>query len=142
MPFLCEVCAKEYKYKRNLIRHQSEHHSDTEHWNCTVEECHAKFIRRGYLSKHLVICHGYDSVTARKCALNAVRGDYQRPAYYETVSDDDSILDLLAETDGTMANQVFNEAMAQFNLGQFSPKATSANSNRDIVDNRAVFDKT
>ena len=122
MPFLCDFCLRGYKYKRNLTRHVSEKHSSHEHWNCTVEECHAKFIRRSYLSKHLTICHGYDLVTARESALSASRGDVQKHSYYEDVSDDDTILDLLAEADGTLNNQSFNEAMASFNLKQFSPK--------------------
>ena len=143
MPFQCDLCPKSYRYKRNLTRHITEHHSEErEHWNCVVLDCHAKFIRRSYLSKHLTICHGYDSVTARECALNATRGDYRAPTYYDVVSDDDSILDLLAEADGTALDQSFDERIERFNLGQFSPvpqnKGAKCNIRDDVSDVSSV----
>ena len=143
MPFQCDLCPKSYRYKRNLTRHITEHHSEErEHWNCVVLDCHAKFIRRSYLSKHLIICHRYDSVTARECALNATRGDYRAPTYYDVVSDDDSILDLLAEADGTALDQSFDERIERFNLGQFSPvpqtKGAKCNISDDVSDVSSV----
>ena len=68
-------------------------------------------LLRSYLSKHLITRHAYDTVTARECVLSATRGVYQVPAYYEDESDDDTILDLLADADGTMYNQSFDEAV-------------------------------
>ena len=143
MPFQCDLCPKSYRYKRNLTRHITEHHSEErEHWNCVVLDCHAKFIRRSYLSKHLTICHGYDSVTARECALNATRDDYRAPTYHDVVSDDDSILDLLAEADGTALDQSFDERIERFNLGQFNPvpqnKGAKCNISDDVSDVSSV----
>ena len=100
MGLKCDQCGKEYVHKRNLKRHTDEHHSNKEHWNCAVSTCEATFIRREYLAKHLVLFHGYDKATSRECAINAIRGDRQfQTHYYEDISEDDSILDLIAEAD-------------------------------------------
>ena len=44
----------------------------------------------------------YDNVTVRECAPNAYRGDHQEHSYYKEVSEDDLVLDLMAETDGAV----------------------------------------
>ena len=128
MSLLCDIYGSSYKYKRNLTRHIKEKHCDVEHWNCVIGGCSAKFIRRSYLSKHLILHHSYDKVTARECAMNAYRGDYQEQSYYENVSDDDSILDLIVETDGTVYDQQYNDILIQFNVN----KLEGHKSNYDI----------
>ena len=59
--------------------------------------CSGKFIRRSYLTRHLILCHKLDGVTARRAALVAPRGDDRPSGYYEEVSDDDSVLDILQD---------------------------------------------
>ena len=50
--------------------------------------------------ENLVLFHGYDKFTSRECAINAIRGDRQiQPNYYEDISEDDPILDIIAEAD-------------------------------------------
>ena len=67
-----------------------------------MSTCEITFIRREYLAKHLVLFHGYDKTTSRECAINTIRGDRQiQTNYYEDISEDDSILDLIAEADRT-----------------------------------------
>ena len=119
MGCMCEHCGKECKYRRNLIRHMKEHHSDREHWICVVKTCDSTFIRRSYLAKHLVLCHGLDPVTSRECAINAQRGDHQDKAYYENESEDDSIFDLIAEANGTLYYPADYHFVSDFNTDQF-----------------------
>ena len=84
-----------------MKRHIQERHSAIEHWRCTVDGCTSKFIRRNYLSRHLILRHEYSAIEARELALSAPRGDLptQNTSYYEDVSGDDSTLDILAELD-------------------------------------------
>ena len=77
-------------------------HDQVEHCKCVENGCSSKFIRRGYVSRHLVWTHSYSRSDAREAALTAPRGD--RPNQHgglEDISDDDTILDLLAERDKT-----------------------------------------
>ena len=59
--------------------------------------CLGQFIRRSYLTRHLTLCHKLDGVTARRIALDAPRGDDYPRGYYEDVSEDDTILDILQD---------------------------------------------
>ena len=96
----CDTCDKSYKYKRNLRRHVEEKHMEIELWNCTVDKCKVTFKRRGYLYTHLQKVHGYTSNFARRQALLAKRGNdngKSTTSYYEDVSEDDTILDLLQD---------------------------------------------
>ena len=88
-----------------------------EYWNCVIKGCTSKFIRRSSLAKHVNIHHGYDKVTAREYAINATRGD-QPPvsSYYEDISEDDSILDLIAEADNIPYDQNFDNCVSSFDL--------------------------
>lgn len=98
--FGCNMCTREYKYKRNLTRHVKENHSKTlEHWNCTEDGCFSKFIRKEYLFRHLSSIHQLSKMDARRKAIEAKKGDIETPEnqYYEDVSDDDTILDLLQD---------------------------------------------
>ena len=88
-----------------------------EYWNCVIKGCTSKCIRRSSLAKHVNIHHGYNKVTARECAINATRGD-QPPvsSYYEDISEDDSILDLIAEADNIPYDQNFDNSVSSFDL--------------------------
>ena len=97
--YVCDICNREYKYKKNLKRHLQEKHSPTfEYWNCTEAGCSSKFIRKGYLFKHLHMIHHLSENTARRKAIDAQRGDIpQQQQYYEDISDDDTVLDLIRD---------------------------------------------
>ena len=116
MPFHCETCGKCYPQKRNLTRHIHEKHEKIEYWNCVIKGCTSMFIHSS-LAKHVNIHHGNDKVTARKCAINATRGD-QPPvsSYYEDISEDGSILDLIAEADNIPYDQYFDNCVSSFDL--------------------------
>ena len=63
-----------------------------------------KFIRRSHLSKHLVFNHGLSVAEAKERALTAPWGNPFSHSYYDYVSDDDSMLDLLSERDNEPIN--------------------------------------
>ena len=91
------ICSKSYTLKRNLNRHIKEKHRGLEYWLCEMRGCRGSFIRREYLKRHLIFCHKLESVTAGRLALRAPRGDDHPQGYYEDVSEDDSVLDVLPE---------------------------------------------
>lgn len=92
----CDTCGRNYSLKRNLKRHVSEKHSkDYEHWNCVEPDCAKTFIRRTTLTHHLRTVHGYTPIRAGEFSLRALRGDTQANNYYEDISDDDSIFDVI-----------------------------------------------
>ena len=72
-----------------------EKHADHEHWNCVEPNCAKTFIRRCTLSHHLSTIHGYTPLRAREFALRAIRGDVNVNSYYEDISDDDSVFDII-----------------------------------------------
>ena len=115
--YLCDRCGKLYKRKRNLKRHTKENHSPIEHWNCVESSCASKFIRRNYLSRHLVWVYGYNKTDAIDATLNACRGDVpQQIGEYEMVSDDDTILDLLEERENMVTVQDYYDTVGDFEL--------------------------
>ena len=63
------------------------------YWNCIEESCTSRFIRRGYLYKHLTgRKHKYSKEDTRRKALAARRGDIDNDSqYYEDISEDDSV---------------------------------------------------
>lgn len=133
--YQCDTCQKMYKYKRNLLRHVKERHREVEHWNCPVEECTSKFIRRGYLCKHLILKHGYTSLKSRESAISATRGNaYSQNSYYDDVSDDDSILDLLSYND---THNDFGPVLDSFDLNMLDE---TNNSQYDDVSRNDVRD--
>ena len=92
----CDMCGRNYRLKRNLTRHLSEKHSkDYEHWNGIELDCAKTFIRRTTLTHHLRTIHRYTSIRAGEFSLRALRGDTQANNYYEDISDDDSIFDVI-----------------------------------------------
>lgn len=64
--FTCDHCNKNYKFKRNLVRHIIERHGETKFYKCSVQDCSVKFRRRGYLKQHLKNSHGFDNEDARR----------------------------------------------------------------------------
>lgn len=63
-------------------------------------DCSSKFIRRGYLSKHLQLCHGYSKKYAAEKAFNAERGDVTRDRYVlvvEDISNDEMVWEVLGD---------------------------------------------
>ena len=92
----CDTCGRNYTLKRNLRRHVLEKHSkDYEHWNCVEPDCAKTFIRRTTLAYHLRTIHGYTQIRAGEFSLRALRGDVQITSYYENISDDDSVFDVI-----------------------------------------------
>ena len=135
MEYNCDTCGRTYKYKRNLVRHIKERHNIREYWRCTTKGCHSKFIRRSYLCKHLVFNHGMDVSSARAAALSARLGNPEpNSQYYEDVSDDDSILDLLNERDCS-DNEMFQETMNYFDFDKFDDVKRIDVNNIDINNN-------
>ena len=60
-----------------------EKHIQHEFWNCIVDGCKCKLIRRSYLHVHLHKVHGISKVESRRAALGAMRGDCEtRDSYY------------------------------------------------------------
>ena len=113
--YKCDLCSKEYKYKRNLTRHIQEKHFNNKVWKCVSENCNAKFIRRSYLSRHLMWKHEYDPATARKLALETSSGAQSSHCYYENISSDEDALDMCIELDALDRN----EAIKSFDLSMF-----------------------
>ena len=92
----CDTCGRNCSLKRKLTRHVSEKHSkDYEHWNCIEPDCAKTFIRQTILTHHFRTIHGYTPIRAGEFSLRALRGDTQASNYYEDVSDDDSIFDVI-----------------------------------------------
>ena len=132
MAFLCDTCGRVYEYKCNLTRHITVSHGGLEHYNCVIYGCGSTFIRRDYLKRHLMLHHGNDATTVCECSLNACRADQQEDAYYENVSDDDSLLDLIAEADGSAYNQEYNEILGQFNVNQLKDNFVNDRERYDV----------
>ena len=60
-------------------------------------------------------------MTSRECAINAMRGDVKvESQYYEDISEDDSILDLLAEADGMESQESVEDFISNIELQEFS----------------------
>ena len=71
-----------------------------EYWNLIEANCKAKFIRRSYLSKHLISSHGYSSLRGRELACTAPRWDKVKQTYYEDISEDESVFELICDIEG------------------------------------------
>ena len=90
---------------------KNEKHSHIGHWKCVETGCFSQFIRRSYLSKHQILSHGYNAFRAREIAVIAQRGDTHKSGYYENISEDDSVFDLIDEIDQIKTN---NEQIVDF----------------------------
>ncbi|XP_045158344.2 uncharacterized protein LOC123524309 [Mercenaria mercenaria] len=107
MTVYCDTCNKSYKSMRSLKRHIKEKHSGIEYFACTEYNCSSRFIRRNYLSKHLILKHKFQSSKAKETAINVPRGDKEKQhsgAYYEDISEDESIFSLIQEMEGNGDN--------------------------------------
>ena len=79
----------------------------------------SKFVYRGYLSKHLMLKHGFNKLEAHATACQAPRGDIQPEEYYDDVSDDDTILDLIDEMDKEQYEQHYMDSISNFKIPYF-----------------------
>ena len=137
MRYHCEInaCRKSYKHKRNLRRHIKERHSTVEFWNCVEENCSSRFIRRSYLSRHLAWTHGYGRPEAREAAISAPRGDNPtRHDDREDISDDDTILDLLAERNQTVNVQDFYDFIDDYDTDKLDDNNVTVQNAPDVDD--------
>ena len=76
-----------------------ERHLPVKYWKCDESRCSSKFIRHGYLLEHLVSHHKYSRADARSATLTArPENERQLQGYYEGVSSDDDILDIVRTT--------------------------------------------
>ena len=131
MGYNCEICQRSYKYRKNLLRHLKEKHViNYEFWNCVVKNCQTKFIRRDYLYNHLKNVHKFPADDAKKAALKASRGDDVPQGYYEEISDDDTVLDLLDDVDVNSVNE--------FDIDEFIDGFQHIQNRRDDEDNNNV----
>ena len=88
---------------------KEKHVIDFEFWNCVVQNCESKFIRREYLFKHLEQINKFPVDDARKAALKATRGVDIGKGYSEEVSDYATILDLIDDiSDVNSVNELRN----------------------------------
>lgn len=97
---MCDICNREYKYKKNTKRQLTEKHSPTyEYWNCTEDGCKYRFIRKGYVFNHLHKVHHLTEDSARIKDIDTKRGDISQiqEQEYEDISDDDTVLDLIQD---------------------------------------------
>ena len=130
--YICDICRKSYKHKKNLTRHTKEKHRNLEHWLCEMNGCSSSFVRRSYLTRHLILCHKRDGVSARRAALHAPRGDDHPHGYYEDISDDDSVLDVLQELIG--ADQMkSNAVMDAFDINAFDVQVGNIPNGDDVT---------
>lgn len=132
--YMCDTCGKSYQYKRNLKRHVNEKHCTVEHWNCVEKNCKSKFIRRNYLSKHLILTHGYTTLRAKEVACRAPRGDLQQEAYYEDISEDDSVFDLIGTINEIKSQPRFYEKIDDFEL-DYLDNIVLESANKKVVNN-------
>lgn len=129
--YVCDICFRSYKHKKNLTRHTKEKHRNLEHWLCVENGCSSSFSRRSYLSRHLILCHKYDGVTARRAALYAPRGDRPSSGYYEVVSEDDSVLDVIQD----LIDEKQDEAILAFDVNVFNEQGNVFYESGNVQDN-------
>lgn len=81
-----------------------------EDWNCIEKSCTSRFIRRDYLFNHLTgRKHKYSKEDARRKAIAARRGDiHHHSQFYEDISEDDSVFDLIAGVENTNYGGTFD----------------------------------
>ena len=112
MVYHCDVCNKLFTKRRNLSKHVNETHMKQNVWICTMKDCDKTFSRRSNLHVHLQNIHKLSSAKARDDCIRAKRQgrkaecsavysdisqDEMQTNQYSDISDDDSILDMIAE---------------------------------------------
>jgi len=83
------------------VRHEREVHNLREHFVCNQRGCNARIIRRSYIVNNK---HHLSEYKARAHAVAAKKLPVasNKTSYYESVSDSESILDILEELDSTL----------------------------------------
>ena len=56
---MCAHCNRNYKFKKNLIRHIRESHTESQYFSCVYEHCKKEFKRTRYLKTHLITVHKF-----------------------------------------------------------------------------------
>ena len=97
----CDTCGKSYSNKRNLSRHVKEKHGQNRlFFKCIFNDCKSKFVRRSYVTKHLMKIHNMDKQRAKQEVQDLVlnvevedvvkhRTPLNEACYYSDISDDD-----------------------------------------------------
>lgn len=139
--YTCNECKKVYKHSRSFKRHFQEKHNPIEYWICIEDNCNAKFIRRSYLSRHLILKHKYSDINARLSALEATRHkpnvDNNNNKYYDSISEDDSCFDLLEEISALKEQPMSKqqqESVNSFNMELLKPIYIKSSDYSDISD--------
>ena len=103
----------------------------------------SKFVRRSYLSKHLILKHGFNKLDAHSTACQAPRGDIQPEEYYDDVSDDDTILDLIQEMDQEQYEQHYMDFISSFKIPDFNNNDVGTSSvnirNEEMASDKSSF---
>ena len=103
----------------------------------------SKFVRRSYLSKHLMLKHGFNKLDAHSTACQAPRGDIQPEEYYDDVSDDDTILDLIEEMDQEQYEQHYMDSISNFKIPDLNNNDVSTSSvnirNEEMASDKNSF---
>ena len=97
-----------------------EKHTTIEYWLCVESDCVSKFVRRRYLSKHLMLKHELSKLEAHEAACQAPRGDILCESYYDSVSDDDTIFYLIEKMDQEQYAEQYKETISNFDLTDFN----------------------
>ena len=139
--FKCDLCPRTYTLEKNLKRHIREGHTAIEYWLCVQSGCVSKFVRRSYSSKHLMLKHEFNKLDAHSTACQAPRGDIQPEEYYDDVSDDASILDLIEEMDQEQYEQHYMNSISNFKIPDFNNNDVGT-SNVNIRNEGMVSDKS
>ena len=86
---------------------------------CSKRLC-VEILGWSYLSKHLMLKHGFNKLDAHSTACQAPRGNIQPEEYYDDVSDDDTILDLIEEMDKKQYEQHYMDSISNFKIPDFN----------------------
>lgn len=71
--YWCDTCGRSYSNKRNLNRHMHEKHSGEQlHFSCPEPKCASRFIRRSFVTRHLVKYHMFDMRRAKQVVSDLV----------------------------------------------------------------------
>ena len=124
--FQCDLCPRSYRYNKNLKRHVREVHRDVEYWLCVQDNCVSKFVRMSYLSKHLVNKHGFEKLEAHATACVAPHGDVDRDTYYDKVTEDDSVLDMIEEMDAAQYGDRYMNTITEFKIPDLNNNSISS----------------
>ena len=100
-------------------------HTTIKYWLCARSDCVSKFVRRSYLSKHLMLKHEFSKLEAHGAASQAPRGDIQCETYYDPVSND-TIFDLIEEMDQEQYAEQYKEKISNFDVTDFNNNEVAA----------------